>query len=78
MLATYMDDKTYMDGKEDHSSAIIKCKYGKGVAILSGVHYEVNSDMLRSMAGTDDTIKPIAAKIDSTQRIKNDFLDKLF
>lgn len=72
ILARYSDAK--------HSPAIIKCKYGKGVAILSGVHYEINPKMLLSVVKKEDMqfIKPIAEKINSTLEIKENFLDEIF
>ena len=49
--------------------AIIKCNYGKGYAILSGVHFEDSSKQCA---------KGIREFVASTEDVMNEFLDKIF
>lgn len=63
VLAEYID--------AGNQPAIIKCKYGNGIAILSGIHFEAVFD--------NDTIvnNSIAEKVLSTSNIMYKFLDNI-
>ncbi|MBO7642162.1 MAG: biotin--protein ligase [Alphaproteobacteria bacterium] len=69
VLAEYAD--------ENNSPAVIRCKCGKGQAILSGIHFEADQKLLYSTSPTKelDKIKPIAEKVGSTEEIKKRFLE---
>lgn len=69
ILAKYAD--------ENNSPAVIRCKCGKGQAILSGIHFEADQKLLYSTSPTKelDKIKPIAEKVRSTEKIKKRFLE---
>lgn len=58
----------------NNAPAIIKCKYGKGHAVLSGVHYEVNCHSLLVTIEESDIVKPIAKKIEITDEFRKNFL----
>ena len=68
ILAVYVD--------ENNAPAVIRCKYGKGQAILSGIHFEADQEKLLGCAlPTDDAakVKLIADKVESTSEIKDHF-----
>lgn len=47
----------------DNAPAIVKCKYRKGEAILSGVHYEDDKNLLLSTGKDLKILKTIAEKV---------------
>jgi len=69
VLAEYAD--------ENNTPAVIRCKYGKGQAILSGIHFEADPQLLYSTSPAEelDKIKPIAEKVGATSEIREYFLE---
>ncbi len=69
ILAEYVD--------ENNVPAVIRCKYGKGQAILSGIHFEADQKLLYSTSPTKELnkINPIAEKVGDTSEIKKCFLE---
>ncbi|MCR4623965.1 MAG: biotin--protein ligase [Alphaproteobacteria bacterium] len=69
VLAEYAD--------ENNAPAVIRCKYGKGQAILSGIHFEADQKFLYSTSPREelDKIKPIAEKVGSTAEIQERFVN---
>lgn len=68
----------YIDHEEQ--PAIIRCSFGSGYAILSGVHFEFASEMMEKTLFKE--IKPIGegviAKVQSTDELRQSFLQKMF
>ena len=62
----------------DNAPAVVKCKYGKGEAILSGIHYEDDKNLLLSTGKDLEILKPIAEKIESTSKFREKFLNAVF
>ena len=71
VLAEYVD--------ANNAPAVIKCKYGKGQAILSGIHFEADQKLLLSASSKAELqqMKAIAEKIKSTSKIRKRFLDAI-
>lgn len=68
----------YMDHEEQ--PAIIRCNFGSGYAILSGVHFEFDSELMKKTLFNE--IQPIGAdiiaKVKSTNEQRQTFLQKMF
>lgn len=65
----------YVD--ENDAPAVIRCEYGKGQAVLSGIHFEADQENLLGCAlPTEESakVKLIADKVGSTSEIKDRFL----
>ena len=71
VLAEYVD--------AGNAPAVVRCKYGKGQAILSGIHFEANQELLLSTSSKEEfgEIKVIAEKIKSTSKIREGFLKRI-
>ena len=69
VLAEYAD--------KNNAPAVIQCKYGKGQAILSGIHFEADPQFLNSTSTAKELskLKPIAKKIKATSKIRMRFLE---
>lgn len=62
-----------------NAPAVVRCKYGKGQAILSGIHFETNQELLLSTSSKEELgkIKVIAEKIKSTSKIRENLLKRV-
>jgi glutamine amidotransferase-like uncharacterized protein len=63
---------------KDNAPAIVKCKYGNGYAILSGVHFEYDPLIMKNDTENQEILQPIADAIVETRETRNRFIHSLF
>ncbi|MDR0677552.1 MAG: hypothetical protein LBF57_02665 [Holosporaceae bacterium] len=63
---------------KDEAPAIVKCKYGKGYAILSGVHFEYDPLIMKDDTENQEILQPIIDAIVETRKARDRFIHSLF
>lgn len=58
--------------------AVVKCKYGKGYAILSGVHFEYDPLIMKNNSENQEILQPIVDSIAETRKTMDRFTYSLF
>jgi glutamine amidotransferase-like uncharacterized protein len=63
---------------KDDAPAIVKCIYGEGYAILSGVHFEYDPLIMKNDKENQEILQPVINAITETLEIKDRFTHLLF
>lgn len=73
---------TFTDSPKGEAFAVVKCTYGKGMAILSTPHWGLGSDHLEALQKVDPSrfqeIESMKQKLDSSRQFREECMSEMF